>query len=79
MDNGFFKGEIIFITLNKNNGIKISSLNDEIQSKNSRFLMNNNVPFNSSMAPENHIILISCDEFSTDECLKVTKKNQNPC
>ncbi len=69
-----FKGEIIFITLNKSNGIKISSLNDAIKSKNSRFLMNSNVPFNSSMAPQNHIVLISCDEFSTDECLKVKNK-----
>ena len=75
MDNGCSNGEITFITLNKNNGVKIISLNDAITTKN-RFLINNNVPFDSSIAPENHFILISCDDeqFSNEECLTFTKK-----
>ncbi len=60
-DNGFRKGEITFITCNKNNGVNIISLNDAITQKN-RFLLNNNVPFDSSIAPENNFILISCEE-----------------
>ncbi len=74
-DNGFRKGEITFITCNKNNGVNIISLNDAITQKN-RFLLNNNVPFDSSIAPENNFILISCEEeqFSYEECLQFTNK-----